>query len=378
MSSAHRYTWQRADGSTGRAWRAKWTGADGRPQSKRGFDRKGDAEAYAADREAEARHGVTLEGERPSGKTTVEAWCRTWLDTRHVRPTTLAAYRFVLARATTSLGGRTLASLRTSELRSWQQSLEATLAPSTAAQTSAVFAMVLRDAVLDGLLDRSPMPRTSRERRVQRVLDPDELLTVEQVRAWDAALPEWVRGAAVVAASTGLRQGELLGLRAEDVDFLRRRLQVRHQLQAGEFVPPKTSAGVRAVPLTKAAVDALAAHVAAYPSPEGEPLFLTARGKRWSRTGWHGMVTEARKAARVKVKGKSLPLPEWAHWHALRDVAASSLIREGRDLKTVMSIMGHSSPDETLRTYARLWPDALDEAGVALDRVWGVGVAGPR
>jgi integrase len=370
VASAYRYSWTRADGSTGEGYRAQWTGVDGRTKTKRGFDRKGDALDYAEDREVEVRHGVTLAGERPSGKTTVEAWTKTWLADRHVRDTTHDAYRYTLKRVTDTFGGRTLASLRTSELRAWRKGLEGSLAESTASQTAAVFAMVLHDAVLDGLLDKSPMPSTRGGGRVQRVVDPEQILTIEHVRAWDAALPEWAQGMAEIAAITGLRQGELLGLLAEHVDFLRKRIRVMQQLQRGKLTDPKTSAGVRTVPLPQRAVDLLAAHIAAYPSPDGEPIFLTQRGKRWSRTGFNSAWTKARDEARVKVKGKEYPLPEWAHWHALRDVCAAALIRDGNDMKTVMAIMGHSSPDETYKTYARVWPDALDQATKRLNKRW--------
>jgi site-specific recombinase XerD len=63
-------------------------------------------------------------------------------------------------------------------------------------------------------------------------------------------------------------------------------------------------------------------------------------------------------------------LPAWVHWHALRDFYASSLIRSGLDLRTVMTLMGHTSSEETLRVYARLWPDAQDRARQALEGLW--------
>jgi integrase len=371
LASSHRYSWTRADGSTGKGWRAKWTGADGSPQSKRGFDRKGDAETYAADREAEARHGVTLEGERPSGKTTVEVWASTWLAGREVKPNTVTSYKASIARITAAFGGRSLSSLRPSELRTWRRTMEAKYQPTTVALTSTVFAMILRDAVHDGLLARSPMP--SHRSRIGRVVDPERLLTLDQVRAWDAALPVHAQGMALVAATTGLRQGELLGLRVEDVDWLRRLARVSQQLQGQRYVQPKSKAGVREVPLTKVAADALAAHLAAYPAPAGEPIFRAMRGGRWNRKGFDDVWRKARKAARVEVAGEKVPLPEWATWHDLRDVAASALIYGGVDVRAVMSILGHGSAEETLRTYARMWPKAQDVSVRALDALWSEG-----
>jgi integrase len=361
MASAYRYTWTRADGSTGKAWRARWVGSDGRARSKRGFDRKGDAESYAADREAEARHGVTLDGERPTGKTTVETWAKTWLEAQEVRPGSLASYGYAVKRINAAFGGRSLASLRPSELRSWRKGLRSQYAVTTAEQTAAIFAMLLRAAAHDGLIPKSPMPSASGKGQ-GRIVDPAELLTMEQVWTWDRNLPEYARGMALVAATTGLRQGELRGLQVGDVDFLKRIVRVRQQLVgACVYGPPKTAAGVRTVPLSEVAAAALSEHIRDYPSPEGEPIFLTRSGRRWSRSGFHDCWSTAATAAE---------LPDWAHWHALRDVAASALIRSGVDLRSVMSILGHTSSEETLRTYARLWPDAQDNARKALDAAW--------
>lgn len=364
MASASKYTWARKDGTTGRGWRAVWVRADGRQGTKRGFDRETDAKNYAADRETEIRHGVTLTGERPSARTTVSVWAATWLEQAEVRPSTAKAYKYAVARITDTLGGRSVGGLRPSELKAWRRALAQRYAATTAEQTSAVLAMILRAAVNDGLIPRSPMPPASGG-KTQRVVDPAELLTLEQVRGWDAKLPAHARAMAVVAAQTGLRQGELLGLRARDVDFLRGLVHVSGQLVEAPgqpaYGPPKTAAGTRTVPLPRLAQDALAAHMAAFPSPEGEPLFLTRAGRRWRRSAFHDCWKAAKKAA---------GLPGFAHWHALRDVFASSCIRSGMDVKTLMTLMGHATSDETLRTYARLWPDAHEDARKRLNRVW--------
>jgi integrase len=71
--------------------------------------------------------------------------------------------------------------------------------------------------------------------------------------AWFAA----ARRMTVVALSTGLRRGELLGLRWMDVDLLERRLSVRQQYVRNELTTPKSRAGRRSIPLGPVAVDVL-------------------------------------------------------------------------------------------------------------------------
>jgi integrase len=93
-------------------------------------------------------------------------------------------------------------------------------------------------------------------------------------------MPERYRALIVVGAGTGLRQGEALGLTADRVDFLRRRLTVDRQLVllpggAPAFGPPKTKASHRTVPLPDVVLEALGAHVAAFPPDDGVGLVFT-------------------------------------------------------------------------------------------------------
>lgn len=85
----------------------------------------------------------------------------------------------------------------------------------------------------------------------------------------------WISGGQgqerVLAASTGLRQGEALGLTVDRVDFLRRTATVDRQLvllpgREPYLAPPKTEASMRMIPLTRVAIEALAAHLAAFPT----------------------------------------------------------------------------------------------------------------
>ena len=95
--------------------------------------------------------------------------------------------------------------------------------------------------------------------------------TVEQVAAVIDALPERWQAVAVVAAGCGLRQGEAFGLRVEDVDFLRRRVQVRQQVKivgsSARSWPSRSGARRADVPLPDSVAVALAEHLRRFPLP---------------------------------------------------------------------------------------------------------------
>jgi integrase len=137
------------------------------------------------------------------------------------------------------------------------------LAPGTVKQALATLNAILGAAVEDGVLAKNPCrsrsvaaPRGERERVVP--------WTVEEFHAVvDAHPPEW-RAVPIVGAGCGLRQGEIFGLQVVDVDFLRRRLLVRHQVHAGRLGPPK-GRKTREVPLPDVVAVALSEHIRKVP-----------------------------------------------------------------------------------------------------------------
>ena len=166
-------------------------------------------------------------------------------------------------------------------------------------------------------------------------------------------------------ASTGLRPGELCGLRRSNIDLGAAELHVRHQ--AGRkgnpwtWEPLKTPASRRTVPIPERALTALRAHLKANPDlPDDAPLFITRRGSQFTSTTYGELFTNARDTA--------VPDAEWTP-HDCRHFYASLLIGNGVDLVTVQKNLGHGSANETMRTYLHLWPDTSDQTRRAVNAV---------
>jgi integrase len=159
-------------------------------------------------------------------------------------------------------------------------------------------------------------------------------LTTEEVGAVTGAVGDRYRALVILAAGTGLRQGEVFGLTVPRLDLLRRQLRVEQQLitvqgRAPFLAPPKTAASVRQVPLPGTVVDTLAAHLAEFEPGElgtvfsgegGEPL----RRNRFSERVWRPAVAAAH-------------LRPGTRFHELRHYYASLLIRHGESVKTVQA-----------------------------------------
>jgi integrase len=208
---------------------------------------------------------------------------------------------------------------------------------------------------------------------------PDEEftpLTVAQVEAMLGAMPPYIRTAIVVLAGSGLRIGELLGLKLSDVDFKSGTIRVeRQRLQSGLIGPPKTGKSRRTVPVGEVVTDALLTHLAARPSKEwlftmeeGEPLNY----RRW-KTEWNcarKALQAAENEAAERAGRKPVELPHMVT-HDLRHFYASALIAGGASVKQVQLVLGHASAVITLRIYAHLWPGEEDRTRTVMDAVLG-------
>src|ERR671917_62599 len=162
-----------------------------------------------------------------------------------------------------ALGHRKIKDLTRAEVRRLYNEKSKTLSARSVDYIHATLQMSLTQAVRDDLIPRNvavgERPRSSRNRQEVTVLSPTQakaLLTAARGTHSEALY--------VAAVHTGLRQGELLGLKWSDVDLEAGKLSVRRSLKVTEdglnFGPPKNKASRRSVPLNKTAVAALRAH----------------------------------------------------------------------------------------------------------------------
>ena len=201
------------------------------------------------------------------------------------------------------------------------------------------------------------------------------VLTPDAVRLVLDACEPGLRRLVAVAIDTGLRQGELLGVRWGDVDFEGRRLMVRTTLQrvGGEYRlgPPKSDTSSREVELSGFTLDALAGE------REAQEAAREGAGARWRPTIPDLVFTTGLGAPR---NGSSLthalqkalraaglqPL----RWHDLRAIHGGLLVQAGVGMSTARDRLGHSSIAVTSAFYAgvvdALQREAADKVGTLL------------
>lgn len=173
----------------------------------------------------------------------------------------------------------------------------------------------------------------------------------EADRVTKAAAPEW-RTFIILALKTGLRVGELLALKWEDLDLVAGQLVVRRTLWQSQEGPPKGGRN-RTVPLSDEALAALKAHrhlKSAY-------VFCEPNGRR---------LTHSRVKDVVPSTCKKALLAKRLTAQGLRHTFASHLVMRGVSLKAVQELLGHESIEMKLR-YAHLSPDVKRDAVQSLD-----------
>lgn len=365
--------WHRSDGERstrygkGRRWMARYVDDRGGEHS-RSFERKVDAQRWLDGQTAAVVGGTHVDPR--AGQVTFRDYAERWRQIQVQRPSSQAHVETMLRRhAYPTLGDRPLSSILPSDVQAWIKGLE--LAPATVGVIHGIVSTIFKSAIRDRRVvanpcDGSKLPKIERKQIVP--------LSTDQVNAVRDALPVELRVLVTLAAGTGVRQGEAFGLTVDRVRFLERTVTVDRQLvtvqgQAPTFGPPKTRASHRTIPLPQVVVDALAAHLAAFPAAPPDGLVFTISGKPITRS-----VFGHKWRAAIETAG----LPTGTGFHALRHYYASLLIRHGESVKTVQARLGHASAVETLDTYSHLWPDSDDRTRDAIDSVLGESGTGQR
>jgi integrase len=304
-------------------------------------------------------------GLRPTGdRLTVGAYLTEWLEAVEVRPSTLRRYRQIVgSHLVPHLGRVPLAKLSPPDVERMLRAVGERRAARTAHHVRAVLRTALARAVRHGLVARNAAalaePPHVEHREVQS-LDP-----VQVRRLLEAVRGDRDEALYLTAIATGLRQGELLGLRWTDVDLIGGTVTVRHALQrvdgSLQLVETKTARSRRTVPLPAVALDALRAHRNAQDGPMGSLyVFSTAKG-----TPLDGTNVTKRLQAILAEAG----LPR-VTFHALRHTAASLLLAQGVHPRVVMEQLGHSQISLTMNTYSHVIPalerDAADRMNALL------------
>lgn len=299
-----------------------------------------------------------------------------------LRPKTYHSYAaLVRLHLKPALGHVQLAKLEPVQVQAMMNAkLESGLSPRTVQYLRAVLRRAIGQALKWGLVARNVVTLTD----PPRVTRPEmQTLTPPQARVFlDAVRSDRLEALYAVALAMGLRQGEALGLRWQDVDLDAGVLRVRVALQRvrgdePRLAEPKTRQSRRSLPLPPAVAAQLRAHrtrqleerLIAGPGWEGERwdlVFCTALGRPLdARHVVYSFKRYLRRAA----------LPD-IRFHDLRHSCASLLLAQNVHPRVVMELLGHSTITLTMNTYSHVLPEAQRQAAALMDGLFSAAAGG--
>lgn len=320
-----------------------------------------------------------------AGKTTVGEHLDRWLADSVkgiVKETTYANYSYVSrVHISPALGHLKLKNLTPAHVRGFYAEKSCTdLSAATVRKMHVVLRKALAQAVSDGLIPRNAAdgvktPRVSAPGEDINPLGPDECDAF-----LEATRGERFEALYVLAIHCGLREGELLTLRWEDVDLeapkpalLVRRTLTRGEDGRGWVIGATTKSGKgRRVRLTSQAVTALKDHrkrqleerirLAGHWQDQ-DLVFANENGALFNPSN-------LRRRSFRRIKARS-GVREDLRFHDLRHTCATLLLSEGVNAKVVSEMLGHASITITLNTYSHVLPDMQDTAADAMESVFG-------
>ena len=253
----------------------------------------------------------------------------------------------------------------------YREKLDDGLASRTVQYIHVTLHKALKDAVADGLIPRNVTDAVRAPRAKGKEINA---LTPDQARAFLEAADEVddrFEALYVLAITAGLREGELLGLKWEDLDLDAGTLSVRRTLSEARsgrfFEAPKNGKG-RSIRLTKQAVEALRSH---RKRQNEERLRL---GTLWED---NGLVFPAQTGTPMNAKNLTVRsfkplleragLPRSVRVHDLRHTCATLLLGKGVHPKIVQELLGHATIAITLDTYSHVLPNMQGEAVSAME-----------
>jgi integrase len=314
---------------------------------------------------------------RTDERETVAQYLSRWLESsakHRVRPRTLVGYRLIVDKHLIPAIGRVaVARLSPDEVQGLLNRKTADGAsPQTVRNIHACLRRALAQAVRWGVTARNvatlvDLPRVQRK-HVTAISPADARAILAAVKG------DRLEPLVTVTLGTGLRQGEALGLRWQDVDLEAGELEVRHALQrmsgSVELVEPKTDRSRRRIALAPYVVTVLREHRkrqlqerlwAGSRWQEGDFVFTSSIGT--PMTG--GDVTK-----RFQGLLAAAGLPR-IRFHDLRHGAASLLLAKGVHPRVVMEMLGHSTIALTMNVYSHVIPELQREAADQMEAVFG-------
>jgi integrase len=320
-------------------------------------------------------------------KATLYSWMMEWLDT-YKKPncaeTSYESHRCIVRNCIKGkpLGNMQLNKIKKHHIQDALNGLQNT--PSMAKKAYILLKESLNEAVENKMIKENPIGKMKAPKVEQAQV---QILTLEEqdkfIRALDGNKFQVIL---MLALQTGLRIGELCGLKWSDLDLERKTITVKRRVKRTKVIfddkskgnkteilirPPKTAKSRRTIPLMESAVIALQQHKKEQKILEMKHK-LVWRNEKWIFTLLDGKLLEPNLLDRqFKAVLKTAGLPS-INFHALRHTFVSRLLEAGENIKTISELIGHTDVAFTLNKYAHILPEQKQSAVDSIDKLFSI------
>jgi len=240
-----------------------------------------------------------------------------------------------------TFGDKKLSHIKPSDIALWQNKLLEKLTPRRVRNIRATFNGIFLDALRDEIIQKNPIslvkaPKLNRIESKSFSLDEIEQI----IKNAEGDLKAFV----ALGFFTGMRSGEMIGLKWEDVDFENREISIKRTIKMGSITSPKTKNSIRTIDM----IDQLVPYMKEQYKRTGDKksyVFLNSNGehyydiKRIRNTRWKNLL-------------KKLNM-EYRTIYQMRHSFATVMIENGEDILWVSHMLGHADSSMTLQMYAK-------------------------
>lgn len=239
------------------------------------------------------------------------------------------------------LGKKRLDSIKPSDIALWQNKILESVSPRRLKAIRAVLSTIIQDAMRDELIVRNPLPLVKLPRADKVEIEP---FSISEIFTILDKAKEQYRNFYALGFFSGLRSGEMIGLKWEDIDFFRREISIKRAIKMGVVSTPKTLNSVRDIDM----IDSLLPYLENQYKITGKCksyVFLNEYQenfydiKRIRDTHWKRVLQEC--------GFKYRPI-----YHT-RHTFATIMLENGEDILWISNMLGHTDSSMTLSRYAK-------------------------
>ncbi len=247
--------------------------------------------------------------------------------------------------------------IKRSDFVQWQNNLIEKLAGKTVQGIRAVFMTILEDAYKDEVIQKNYLRLVDTPKIVDVIIKNP--FSVDEIYKIIDNMPLNVKAYFAIGFFTGMRTGEIIALKWENIDFENKLIKVRHSIRDGHFTEPKTKSSIRDVEILYILMPYIVEHrqnvkddsIFLFETYEGKPF---ARSDKISSHYWKKVLIR-----------ENIP---YRNLYQMRHTFASQMLSNNEDILWVSKMLGHKDSSITLQKYARYIPQRDIKRAGFLDR----------